>query len=740
MKLRLLSTLLFLAFVTLPVSAQDAPQRNPASLASRYLNVTVPEPVLTLPDPYEPGVTTSQFWTAKQGETLPQQVSAVLASGARVSPELPGALVWVEAGLEYDEAEAQAAARALAAIFAQVALRANYTGGLQMPDGSVVVDPSDLMPIPDVDGDNFIHVLYMHDLADQRDAIFNPMDGLPAALVAGGFANARDVIYVNTTPYSQATFDDSIYLSSIATTFAQMILANVSPHQSPWLQNMLIADLRQRLSGSGVSPGQVDSYLDVPLTSITHMPIFSDASQINGGQQLFLTYLRQRFGENIVRGLFAHADEGAAALDSAIADAGVIDPVIGALPTGRDIFADFASTNILNALFGDGRFAYANAALDQGEIAAATEIALDDSIKTAIAPYGVGYYFYTASEPQTIEVQFTGAQAINRLPDSSREEDNNFYLANQLPDTDSMMTRSVDLTSVDAAELTFDALYTLADGWNYGYVSVSTDGGETWEALPTADGTYSNPHGAAYGPGFTGISSPDAPRPFPIIGIVLGGDGVTIGDLSPGGPAQQAGIQIGDVLVGVNGELWQTAPDILDVLADYAPGHTIVFNVQRGSRRLAIPVLLGAHPTRMVIPESEWMAQTVDLTPYAGQEILLRFEIVTLPGYEETTYALDNLAIEAINWHDDGASPDDWTLAGWSSVSERVPAEWLLTAVHTGDLSDHPPRVERILSDGDVTANFRAALGANETLVLVVSALNTDTTQPAAFELLFSAE
>ena len=69
-----------------------------------------------------------------------------------------------------------------------------------------------------------------------------------------------------------------------------------------------------------------------------------------------------------------------------------------------------------------------------------------------------------------------------------------------------------------------------------------------------------------------------------------------------------------------------------------------------------------------------------------------------------------------------------------------MPAEWLLTAVHTGDLSDHPPRVERILSDGDVTANFRAALGANETLVLVVSALNTDTTQPAAFELLFSAE
>lgn len=738
MKLRLLIILLSLLLLTFTAAAQDAPQRDPASLASRYLGGTSEILALPLPDPYEIGVTTSEFWTAKQGETVPQQVNAVLASGARVSAELPGVLVWVEDGIDYEEFEAQNAARGLASIFARLALRSNYAGAMQLPDGSSVMDPSDLMPVPDVDDDGFIHVLYMRDLADERDAIVNPLDELPSTLVPGGFGNAREVIYVNTTPYARAAFDDSVYLGSIVTAFLQMVLDNTSQQQAPWLRNMLVTDVRQQLSGSGISPAQAVSYLGVPSTSITHTPTFANVSQVTGGQQLFLSYLRQRFGENIRTGLFEHANEGSAALDNAIAATGVIDPTTGGSQTGVEAFADFAVTNIVNSIFGDGRYTYLDEAIEQGMIASASEIALDQSLKTAIAPYGTAYYFYTAPEAQTIDFQFTGAETINRLSAASGEDENSLYLASQLPDTNSSMTRSIDLTAVESAELTFDTLYDLSDGWNYGYVSVSTDGGETWEPLPVEGAEPNNPHGAAYGTGFTGASNHEGSRPFPIMGVVLGGDGVTIGDLAPGGSAQQAGIQIDDVLTGVDGELWQTPPNILDVLAEYAPGHTVVFNVQRGDRRLAFPVTLGAHPTRILRPESEWMPQTVNLTPYAGQEILLRFEMVTLPAYEHSTYAVDNLAIEAIGWQDDGTLPDEWTLDGWSSVSERVPAEWLLTAIHTGDLNDHPPRIEYLLLGEGVNSSLRVALGANENLVLVISALNTDTAQPAAFELLLT--
>ncbi|MBE2183714.1 MAG: immune inhibitor A [Anaerolineae bacterium] len=465
------------------------------------------------------------------------------------------------------------------------------------------------------------------------------------------------------------------------------------------------------------------------------MPNFINAPQVTGGQQLFLSYLRQRFGESIVMRLFEAANEGDAALDRAIAETDMRDPVTGAAPTSGEIFSDFAAANIINRLFGDGRFAYTNALLDPGEVAAASELELEHSLKTAGVPYGVAYYFYTAPEAQTIQVQFQGAESISRFAGRSSDLENRFYLADSLPNADLTLTRRVDLTGVSAAELTFDALFDLSTGWNYGYVSVSVDEGETWEALPVVGGEVNNLHGAAYGPGFTGVSSPEAPRSFPIMGVVLGADGVTIGDLSPDGPAQRAGMQIGDVLIGVDGETWQTTPNILEVLSGYAPGQMVVFRVQRGARSHEIPVMFGAHPTRTVMPESEWMPQVVDLTLYAGQEILLRFEMVTLPAYERVTFAVDNLAIEAIGWRDDGDLPDDWALNGWSATAERVPAEWMLTAVYTGDQDDRPPRVERMLMGEGFNSNFRVGLGANETLILAVSALNTNTDQPAAFEL-----
>ncbi len=734
MKLRLF---LFILAITLvfPVAAQESLWRDPASLAARYLNIDAESVVFTLPDPYEPGVTTSQFFTAKQGESQPQQVTAILGASARISAELPGALVWVEEGIDFTETEAQSAARALAAIFAQMALRSNYDEPFQLPGGQPVADPSDLMPVPDVDRDGFIHVLYMRNLADERDAIANPLDRMPAALVPGGLGNAREVIFVNTTPYVQASLDDAIYLRGIAAAFMEMLLNESAPRQAPWLRNLLITDLYQRLSGSGISPTQVDSYLDIPSSSIVHVPNFINAPQVTGGQQLFLNYLRQRFGESIVMGLFEAANEGDAALDRAIAETGMRDPVTGAVPTSGEIFSDFAAANILNGLFGDGRFAYTNAPLDPGETAAASELELDHSLKTAGMPYGVAYYFYTAPEAQTIQVQFQGAESISRFADRSGDLENRFYLADSLPDADLTLTRRVDLTDVSAAELTFDALFDLSTGWNYGYISVSLDEGETWELLPAVGDEVNNLHGAAYGPGFTGVSSPEAPRSFPIMGVVLGADGVTIGDLSPNGPAQQGGMQMGDVLIGVDGETWQTAPNILEVLSRYAPGQMVVFRVLRGDRSHEIPIMLGAHPTRAVMPESEWMPQAVDLTPYAGQEILLRFEMVTLPAYERATFAVDNLTIQAIGWRDDGDLPDDWALSGWSVVAERVPTEWMLTAVYTGNQDDRPPRVERMLMGEGFDSNFRVWLGANETLILAVSALNMNTDQSAAFEL-----
>lgn len=61
------------------------------------------------------------------------------------------------------------------------------------------------------------------------------------------------------------------------------------------------------------------------------------------------------------------------------------------------------------------------------------------------------------------------------------------------------------------ADLTFDALWDAEEGWDFGYVQVSTDGGSTWTSLATAGTTSEHDPGAVptvvdHLPGFTGDS------------------------------------------------------------------------------------------------------------------------------------------------------------------------------------------------------------------------------------------
>ena len=48
------------------------------------------------------------------------------------------------------------------------------------------------------------------------------------------------------------------------------------------------------------------------------------------------------------------------------------------------------------------------------------------------------------------------------------------------------------------------------------------------------------------------------------------------------------------------------------------------------------------------------------------RRILLRFEAVTLPGHEDQGFAIDNIAIPAINFSDDAEGTlNGWTVYGW---------------------------------------------------------------------------
>ncbi|MBW6518303.1 MAG: immune inhibitor A, partial [ANME-2 cluster archaeon] len=79
---------------------------------------------------------------------------------------------------------------------------------------------------------------------------------------------------------------------------------------------------------------------------------------------------------------------------------------------------------------------------------------------------------------------------------------------NNYPDQiDLWMIKEVDLSDVTSANLTFWTWYSMETDWDYGYVGVSTDGGNTWTYLPGTLTTNTNPNGNNLGNGITGNSN-----------------------------------------------------------------------------------------------------------------------------------------------------------------------------------------------------------------------------------------
>ncbi|MCA9911153.1 MAG: immune inhibitor A, partial [Anaerolineae bacterium] len=442
---------------------------------------------------------------------------------------------------------------------------------------------------------------------------------------------------------------------------------------------------------------------------------------------------------------------GVAPVDAALSGADVRDPVTSEPVTARAVFADFVVANLLNRPIGDGRYQY-------------TALQIPDTVRARVTPlagYGdttisnrqVGqfgsYYLLVTNDTQedsALTLRFQGNPHSARLPmPEDRDPADAFYWSGAAKDADLTLTRAIDLRAVTSATLSFDAWYALPDDLNYSYASVSTDGGAIWTILPATDTTTRNPYGAAYGAGFTGVSNPEPPQPFAYLGVVIGGDGITIGDVVPDGPSALAGVQPGDVVIGYDGQQWQRVPNIIEVLLDYAPGDVITLMIQRGegdaAEQLDIPVELAAHPTRTLMPDALWRHQEVDLTAYAGQEVLLRFETVTLPGLEHQGFALDNLEIPEINFADGGDQIDAWSADGWVQTTNSIDQRFLVQTI-SSSTETTPLSVQALIGpeEHETEGEWPVTLARGQQLVVIVSAVNDDTAQPAEFSLVVDVE
>jgi serine protease Do len=73
-------------------------------------------------------------------------------------------------------------------------------------------------------------------------------------------------------------------------------------------------------------------------------------------------------------------------------------------------------------------------------------------------------------------------------------------------------------------------------------------------------------------------------------------EGVIVSDIQTGGPAEKAGLKVGDVVLEVNGEKVNSDNDILAVMVDLSPGDILKFKVYREHKIIDISLKLEATP------------------------------------------------------------------------------------------------------------------------------------------------
>jgi hypothetical protein len=177
--------------------------------------------------------------------------------------------------------------------------------------------------------------------------------------------------------------------------------------------------------------------------------------------------------------------------------------------------------------------------------------------------------------------------------------------------------------------------YDIERDWDYAYVEVSVNGGETWELLAGSRTTTSNPNGNSFGPGYTGRS-----------------DG--------------------------------------------------------------------------------WIAEHFDLTPYAGRNVLVRFEYVTDDAVHRSGWLIDDVQIPELSYAEDFESgPGNWEANGFVYSDNRVPQGYLVQLITVGQRAD--VHTLTVGDSGHGRAEIRGLGKEIDTAVLVIAAVAPATTEAAPY-------
>lgn len=126
-----------------------------------------------------------------------------------------------------------------------------------------------------------------------------------------------------------------------------------------------------------------------------------------------------------------------------------------------------------------------------------------------------------------------------------------------------------------------------------------------------------------------------------------------------------------------------------------------------------------------------WVEESIDLTPFAGRRVLLRFEYVTDDSLNAPGWAIDDIAVPELGLLDGAEEDGPWEAAGFQRLARPLPQRFLLRVIEQGQQTT----VRDLPLDGANRAEIRlSGFGQGlETAVIVVAAASEGTTELAGY-------
>jgi immune inhibitor A len=319
---------------------------------------------------------------------------------------------------------------------------------------------------------------------------FSSADEYPA--VVSPFSNQREIIYIN---INAIPVDTTGYLDVLSHELQHAVHWNSDASEDTWV-NEGLSELAASLAGYGNS--NAGRFLRAGPTSLVHWPVSGMGSQASyGAASLFMRYLAEHYGDpRDLRPLVEQPLDGIAGINAFLRSQ-------GHQTTFRRVFADWIAANYIDQFqpgLEDPRYRYAGIGIST----APTELLVSGATLEDQLPQFAAEYIQPRGLSGPTRISFKGAQEVALIPVEVGPE--GCWWSNVGDSIDSTLTRALDLSGNLDPTLEYQVWFELEQDWDYTYIEISRDGGQTWRILGTSHTSAASGVSNNLGPGYTGES------------------------------------------------------------------------------------------------------------------------------------------------------------------------------------------------------------------------------------------